>query len=300
MAVHIPVLLKEVLDNFTPAPGQKYIDCTAGEGGHSLAIAKLVAPNGGVLSINADPQELELFRSNIEDAGLEGVIEAVHGNYTDIEEIADKYGFISPNGILFDLGFSSWQLERSGRGFTFQKQEPLDMRFNPRDENKETAAYIVNNASKDHLVWILKEYGEEGRAEKIAEAIVEARAKEKIKTTGDLVNIISQAGIGGGKISPATKTFQALRIAVNNELENIKKGLDAAIDITANKGKIAVISFHSLEDRIIKQTFKRWDKEGRGDNITKKVIQPQYSETRENPRARSAKLRIFKKIIKNN
>lgn len=292
---HIPVLLKEVLDNFTPAPGEKYVDCTAGEGGHSIAIAKLVAPGGQVLSINADPQELDLFKANIEDAGLEGVIEAAHGDYTDLESIADKYGLIPPDGILFDLGFSSWQLERSGRGFTFQKNEPLDMRFNTRDDSKATADYIVNNASHEHLVWILKEYGEEGRAEKIADAIVEARKKRKIETTGDLVNIISQAGIGGGKINPATKTFQALRIAVNDELDNIKKGLDAALNIVAVEGKIAVISFHSLEDRIIKQTFKKWDKEDRGDNLTKKVIQPAYEEKRNNPRSRSAKLRIFQK-----
>lgn len=294
MPKHIPVLLNEVLENFSPKEGEWYIDCTTGEGGHSLAIAKLVAPHGRVLSIDADSEEQKVFKKNVKDAGLGDIIIPVHGSYADLEDIAKENDFLRPNGILFDFGFSSWQLEESGRGFTFQKNESLDMRFNPEDETLETARDILNSAPREYIEFILSEYGEETRAAQIAEALVEARKKAEIKTTGDLVNIISATVKGGGRINPATKAFQALRIAVNKELENIKHGLEDAYAIAGESTLIATISFHSLEDRIVKQTFKKWAQEEMGQNLTKKVIKPAFEETKSNPRARSAKLRLFK------
>ncbi|MEX0869994.1 MAG: 16S rRNA (cytosine(1402)-N(4))-methyltransferase RsmH [Candidatus Spechtbacterales bacterium] len=291
---HIPVLLNEVLDNFSPAPGERYIDCTAGEGGHSLAIAKLVAPDGGVLSIELDPLELEVFKEKIEDLGLEGVIEAVHGSFANIAEVAEKNDFVEPNGILFDLGFSSWQLERSDRGFTFQKNENLDMRFNPGDDARPTAAEIVNSYPKEDLEIIFTELGEESRARVAADAIVKARRKNKIMTTGDLVNVISSVIPGGGRINPATKIFQALRMEVNDELANIEKGIESAMSVVAPGGLIAVITFHSIEDRLVKQIFKKAVVDERGELVNKKVIKPEWKEVQENPRSRSAKLRIFR------
>ncbi|MEX2145210.1 MAG: 16S rRNA (cytosine(1402)-N(4))-methyltransferase RsmH [Candidatus Spechtbacterales bacterium] len=294
--VHIPVLLSEVLENLSPAPGQFFVDCTAGEGGHSIPLAKLTAPNGKVLAIDADPDELEVLKQKIDDAGLASVITAVHGSYVDIARIVAESGLGAPNGILFDLGLSSWQLERSGRGFTFQKNEPLDMRFNSLDETRPTAAEIINNSSCEHLAWIFENYGEEKNAKKISQEIVAERKNGPINTTGNLVNIIFSISGIGRKINPSTKVFQALRIAVNGELENIEQGLESARKVSAPNARIAVISFHSLEDRLVKKTFKRWNNENLGILINKKVIKPSREESRDNPRSRSAKLRIFQVI----
>lgn len=294
MPVHIPVFLNEILDKFSPAPGEWYIDCTTGEGGHSLAIAKLVAPHGRVLSIDADPHSLEVFKGYVQEEGLSDIISIKNGNFADIADIAKANDFQRPDGILFDLGFSSWQLEKSGGGFTFQKNEILDMRFDRRSDSLQTAGDIVNHAPREYLEHIFREYGEETRAEQIAGAIVKERARKEIETTGDLVNIVSAVVPGRGRINPATKVFQALRIAVNRELENVEHGLEGALSIGREGTMIAVISFHSLEDRIIKQTFKKWAAEGKGENLTKKVIKPHYEEVKRNPRSRSAKLRLFK------
>ena len=292
-SMHIPVLLAEVLENLSPAPRQFFVDCTAGEGGHSIPMVKMVMPGGNVLSIDADPEELEVLKQNIEDAGFQSIITAVHGNFGDVKKIVSESGLGNPNGILFDLGFSSWQLERSGRGFTFQKNEPLDMRFDPNDESAATAAEIINETSQEHLAWIFANYGEEKSADKIADAIVKARKSGPIKTTGDLVNIVFSVSGGRGKIHPATKIFQALRIAVNRELENIEQGIEGARKTLHPRGKIAVISFHSLEDRLVKQIFRKWKNKNIGTLINKKVIKPSWQETKGNPRSRSAKLRVF-------
>ncbi|MEX0877729.1 MAG: 16S rRNA (cytosine(1402)-N(4))-methyltransferase RsmH [Candidatus Spechtbacterales bacterium] len=294
MPVHIPVFLNEILEKFSPREGEWYIDCTTGEGGHSLAIAKLVAPHGRVLSIDADPHSLEVFKENVKREGLENVVIPRNGNFANVAEIAKGNDFVRPNGILFDLGFSSWQLEKSGGGFTFQKNEALDMRFDRKDEELQTAGDIVNHAPREYLEHIFREYGEEGRAHQIAEAIIKERRMKEIETTGDLVNVVSTVIPFRGRINPATKVFQALRIAVNRELESIEHGLEGALSIAGKGTVIAVISFHSLEDRIVKQTFKKWATEDRGENLTKKVIKPQYEEVKRNPRSRSAKLRLFK------
>lgn len=292
---HIPVLLDEVLKYLDPAPGQVFIDATAGEGGHALAIAKLVAPDGKVFAIDADPASLEVLRARVEDAGLEGLIETAHGNFREVENVARQMNIPAPNGVLFDLGLSSWQLEKSNRGFSFQKNEPLDMRFDPTDAARPSAADVVNSFSRDHLTWIFTQYGEEVRAQEAARAIVNARRDSRIETTGDLVNVLADVLPAKGKRNPATRIFQALRIAVNDEFTNIKEGLNGALAITAPGGYIAVITFHSLEDRLVKHTFKEWGAHEAGTILTKNVVKPTFQETQNNRRARSAKLRVFQK-----
>ena len=234
------------------------------------------------------------MKENIKEEHLESIVSVVRGNFKNLIKIVRDNNFPAPRGILFDLGFSFWHIRQAGRGFSFQKNEFLDMRYNPDDKETPTAAQILNELHPVELERILREYGEEYRAGRIVKEIVRYRKKNKIKTTGDLVNIIAKAIPSRGKINPATKTFQALRIVVNDELENIKEGLDGALKILKNNGEVAVITFHSLEDRLIKNTFKNWASEGRGDNLTKKVIKPTWQEIQKNPRARSAKLRIFK------
>jgi len=292
--VHIPAFLETILYYFSPHSGDYFIDCTAGEGGHTIPIAHKVAPQGKVLAIDRDAQVLEVLRENIKQEGLENMVRVKRGNFKNLIKIVRDNNFPPARGILFDLGFSSWHIEHSGRGFSFQKNEFLDMRYNPDDKETLTAAQILNGAHRRELERILREYGEEYRAERIVRAIVHERKKNKIETTGDLVNIIAKVIPRRGKINPATKTFQALRIAVNNELENVKEGLDGALEVLKNNGQIVVITFHSLEDRLVKNTFKNWASEGKGDNLTKKVIKPTWEEVQKNPRARSAKLRIFK------
>ncbi|MDX1535785.1 MAG: 16S rRNA (cytosine(1402)-N(4))-methyltransferase RsmH [Candidatus Spechtbacterales bacterium] len=294
--IHIPVMLNEVLEHFAPKPGDSYIDCTAGEGGHSIAIAKMVIPEGKVLSIEADPEELQVFKSRVEDSGLQTIISTVNGNFRNVKQLAEQAGFENVDGVLFDLGFSSWQLEKSGRGFTFQKEEIMDMRFDSNDDSRPKAADILNLASKKHLEWIFSEYGEERHAKRIAKAVVERRKKNHFQTTGDFIEAVESVVKRRGKIHPATRVFQALRIAVNGEFDNIKEGLANAVNIVKSDGKIAVITFHSLEDRIVKNIFRSWVREeGLGELVNKNVIIPSEEEINKNPRARSAKLRVFKK-----
>lgn len=287
--IHDPVLLETILYYFSPNSGDNFIDATAGEGGHTIPIAQKVMPNGRVLAIDRDFSQIE----SLKKIAPKNVI-VRHGNFNQLKEIAIKNNFYAPKGILFDLGFSSWHIEQSGRGFSFQKNEPLDMRFDSTDKSIPTAQDFVNDASAEELEDILTEYGEERFANKIVKEIVRVRKKEKIKNTGDLVNIIAKVKGYSGKTNPATQTFQALRMAVNNELANIEKGINSAIDIVGQGGLIAVITFHSLEDRLVKNLFKLKEGGGIGKRVNKKVIKPNYEEIRRNPRSRSAKLRIFK------
>lgn len=292
---HIPVLLKEVLDSLQLKPGDYFIDCTAGEGGHTLEGAKLVGNFGRVLAIERDPHTFRGLEEKIKSEGFEERIDLVRGNFKNIEKISTDANFLGSQAILFDLGFSSQQIEESGRGFSFQRSEILDMRFNPNDSSLSTAADILNGSTKEELAYILKEFGEERRASQIAEAVISRRKKQKIETTDDLVSIIASVISGRGKIHPATKTFQALRIVVNQELENIEKGLEGALEILSPGGRISVISFHSIEDRLVKNIFRDWERAGRGLRLNKKVIKPSQEEIKDNPRSRSSKLRIFSK-----
>ncbi len=262
---HVPVLLKEVLEVLQPAPGKVFVDGTANGGGHSTALREHGAR---VIMIELDPD-------------LAQQIGAIHGNYADIATLVRE----QVDGVLLDLGFSSQQLE-SGRGFSFQKDEPLDMRYNY--EEGKTAADILNTRSEEEIARILKEYGEERFDGRIASAIVRHRP---ITTTFQLVRAIESVVPRRGKIHPATRTFQALRIAVNHELENLQKGLEGAVKIAPI---VAVITFHSLEDRIVKK-FVRHRAGGPASVVAGKPIKARWEEVKMNRRARSAKLRVVER-----
>jgi 16S rRNA (cytosine1402-N4)-methyltransferase len=255
-------------------------------GGHALAILEKIEPGGKLLGIEWDP---EIFKQWEPRAGMT----AVNDNYAHIKKIAEEHDFKEVDGILFDLGISSWHIDRSGRGFSFQKEEWLDMRFNP--QGQVSALEIVNAWTEEDLARIIKEYGEEGYAERIARAIIEARGGGIIKTSSQLAEIISRVVPKRGKINPATKTFQALRIVVNGELDNVAIGIKEAINILKKDGRLAVISFQGLEDRIVKSIFREAQKENSIEILTKKVIRPSWEEVQQNPRARSARMRVILK-----
>lgn len=295
--MHIPVLQKEVLEYLDPKPNENFIDGTCGGAGHTLAILEKNGPQGKVLGIDQDPNQIKNCQLKIKDFKERVVL--VCDNFANLKKIVDKYKFKSIQGILLDLGMSSWHLAASERGFTFKKREPLDMRYDP--QNQLTAEKIINFWSKFELERILNEYGEEQFSKKIAEEIINARRIKPIKNTVQLVEIIKRAvpySYQNRKIHLATKTFQALRIAVNDELNNLKTVLPQSIDVLKPGGRIVVISFHSLEDRIVKIFFREQAKEGSLKILTKKPISPLLKEVRINPRARSAKLRSAIKIFR--
>ena len=304
--IHTPVLLEETIQALAVQPGGRYIDCTIGTGGHADAILKYSTPGGQLLGIDADPEAIKTARKRLADYGDSVLL--VNENSINLEAICIKYDFSPVHGILFDLGLSSLQLNGNGRGFSFQHDAPLDMRLHPDQET--TAADIVNTYPESKLANIIKSYGEESHSHRIAHYIVQARP---VKTTSHLVKTIERAiGQRRGKIHPATKTFQALRIAVNHELENLESALKQSINLLGFEGRLAIISYHSLEDRIVKQFMQR---ESKGcicppnaptcvcqhtptvRLVTKKVITPSLEEIRRNPRSRSAKLRVAERII---
>lgn len=294
--MHIPVLKKEVVEYLDPGLGDKIIDSTFAEGGHSLEIINHIGPEGKVLGIETDS---ELFKRVKEESRINKFDNfiLVNDSYTNLEKIIKESGFEKIDGILFDLGLSSWHLEKSGRGFTFQKLEPLDMRFNPKEFL--TAADIVNNSSFDELMKVLREYGEERFAKPIVKKILEERKQKRIKTTSELVDVIESVVPGWYKrkrIHFATKTFQALRIAVNNELSNLTVALNVLPNVLKADGRVVVISFHGLEDKIVKNKFREWKEEGQFEILTKKPIVPTQAEIESNPRSRSAKLRAARKL----
>ncbi len=284
---HQPVLLNEVLKYLDPQSSQNFIDCTFGWGGHSLEILKRNKPNGRVLGIERDRKVLEILEKERNEKRLI----LVNNNFSDLEKIVQENEFSSIDGILFDLGLSSWQIEKSGRGFSFMRDEPLLMNTG---ESEITAQEIINQWPEDRIAGILKEYGEERYARKIARGIYQNRQKKKIKTTSQLVEIIKRAvpiNYQRRRIHFATKTFQALRITVNDELTNLEKSLPQALKILNKKGRILIISFHSLEDRIAKNFFRQKAREEELEILIKKPVQPSQEEIELNPRSRSAKLR---------
>lgn len=287
--MHVPVLQEEVLKYLEPKPNENFIDATLGFGGHAKAILEKTAPRGKILGIEWDPFALENPKSEARNPKWKQRLILANDTYANLEQIVKKEKFPKIAGILFDLGLSSWQLEESKRGFSFQKNEVLDMRFNP--EHGLDAKKILNFWSRFDIQSILKDYGEEQFAESIAKAIVEARKEKPIVRTFQLVEIIKQATpkwYHRKRIHPATKTFQALRIAANSELENLAAALPQAVSLLSPKGKLLVISFHSLEDRIVKKFFKQ---DQRLEILTKKPVTASEKEQRANPRSRSAKLR---------
>lgn len=280
--MHIPVLKKEVLQYLDPKPNENFIDCTINGGGHAFAILKKNKPRGKVLGIELDKDIFDELSSSKTDR-----LVLTNDSYTNLKKIVEKHNFKPVDGILFDLGMSSWHLEESGRGFTFLKDEPLDMRYGL--ENDLTAEEIVNNYSQEEIEKILKEYGEERFARRIAKRIIQQRP---IKSTFQLVEIIKKAVPGGRtRIHPATKTFQALRIVVNDELNNLEKALFQAMEVLGKGGRIVIISFHSLEDRIVKNFFK----DSNLNILTKKPVISSQEEIKINRRSRSAKLRAATK-----
>lgn len=302
---HIPVLLPETLKALAVQPGGRYIDCTLGGAGHAAAIMENASPGGQLLGIDADPLAIEVARKKLDS--FRNAVLLVNDDYTNLQSICIKYDFFPVHGILFDLGLSSLHLGNSARGFSFQHDGPLDMRFNPGQ--KTTAADIVNTFSEEKLANIIRNFGEESHSQKIAREIVKARP---VKTTRQLAELIEKAIGRRGKIHPATKTFQALRIEVNHELEQLESALRQAVELLGYEGRLAVISYHSLEDRIVKRFLQKECREcicppetpvcvcGHTPSlklINKKVITPSVTEVSQNPRSRSAKLRAAERII---
>jgi 16S rRNA (cytosine1402-N4)-methyltransferase len=286
---------EEIIRFFNPQPGEDFVDCTVGLGGHAMAILERNKPDGSVLGIDFDSAILENLKRKISGTDLERRLILVCDNFANLETIAKNHGFTGVSGVLFDLGLSSWHLEASGRGFSFWRDEPLDMRYS-RQKGDLTAEIIVNTWSLRDIEYVLRVYGEERFAHRIAREIVNSRP---LRTTVDLVMAVERATPAWyhrRKTHFATKTFQALRIAVNNELENLEKALPQALGILRSGGKLAVIAFHSLEDRIVKNFLKAKAKDGAVKILTKKPVRPSKEEIAQNPRARSAKLRAAVKV----
>jgi 16S rRNA (cytosine1402-N4)-methyltransferase len=295
--VHISVLLHESVDNLNLAPGAVFLDGTVNSGGHSAEVLTKLRGNVTVVGLDMDADALARAKENL---GTGENIHLVQSNFRNLDKALDGLGIKQINGALFDLGISSNQIEESGRGFTFRAPEPLLMTMKANPDADDTTAYdVVNNWQLQSIVDILTGFGEEQFAWRIANAIVAARELGPIKTSDQLAAIITGAvplWYRFRRLHPATKTFQAIRIAVNDELGALSEGLQKAFDRLAPGGRLAVISFHSLEDRIVKHFFKKLVEEGRALGITKKPILPSDQEQMDNPRSRSAKLRVIEKI----
>lgn len=290
---HVPVLLDAVLAGLHPEAGGRYVDATLGGGGHTAAILQASSPDGKVLGIDTDTDALMAAGEALAQFG--GRVQLTHGNFRNIAELARSHGFDSVDGILIDLGVSSYQLDTPERGFSFLTDGPLDMRLDQTEG--QSAAELIQRTSETDLANLIYRYGEERASRKIARFLAEARRREPISTTGELAAIVSRA-LGGqrGRIHPATRTFQALRIAVNRELESLELALPQAVELLKPGGTLAVISFHSLEDRIVKLFFRsEAGPAGQLQIVTKKPIEADEDEQRSNPRSRSAKLRIARK-----
>ncbi|MFH1315707.1 MAG: 16S rRNA (cytosine(1402)-N(4))-methyltransferase RsmH [Candidatus Uhrbacteria bacterium] len=289
---HIPVLLEEVVELLALQPGDTVIDGTVGLGGHAQAMLERIKPNGKLLGIDRDRDNLNRAKQNLVAYAKQTTL--VHDSFLNLKQIAYDCGYYPADAILLDLGFSSVHIQDSSRGFSFQSEGPLDMRYD--QSQGQTAADIINNWSIDELAEIFRKLGEERHARKIAAAIVAARRHEPIQTTIDFANLIKKAiPTKRGKIHPATRVFQALRIAVNDELAVLEQALPKALGALKPGGRLAVISFHSLEDRIVKQLFKQFDKT-KIKIITKRPVTATQEEIRKNPRCRSAKLRVAERL----
>lgn len=302
---HIPVMVSESIRGLNVRTDGRYVDCTAGAGGHTLAILK-AAEGVRVLSVDKDFTVNAIYKETVK--GYEKRVELIKADFSELKKVITDAGFSPVNGVLFDLGVSSMQLDEAARGFSFQSQGPLDMRMDP--SQKISAADIINKYGQRELAAIIYKYGEEPAANRIASAIVGARP---VNTTAQLAEIISIAkgGRRGARIHPATQTFQAIRIAVNDELQMLSDALKQATEVLAPQGRLAVISYHSLEDRIVKQFIKTESRDcicppglpecRCGHKATLRIIKPDFmspsaDEMASNPRSRSAKLRVAERI----
>ena len=308
MTYHTPVLLKEVVTQLQPCRGGLYVDCTVGGGGHAREILRACGPEGQLIGLDWDEEAITASREELGEFGAR--VQLVRANYVELERVLMSLGVTAVDGVVFDLGVSSRQFDEPGRGFSFQREGPLDMRMSR--QLGAAARDVLRTASLEELAKIFRVYGEEKRARAIAREIVSEREQAPLDTTTQLARLCERVlGPKRGGIHPATRVFQALRIAVNNELENLKRGLEVATRFLKSGGHIAVISFHSLEDRIVKQFFV--DKSsgcicptdlpacacGRKEVlriVTRKPVTPGEAEIRANPRARSAKLRVAEKL----
>lgn len=302
---HIPVLFHEVLDTLNLIPGGLYVDGTVGAGGHAQGILKAISPEGKLLGLDRDPAALEIAESRLAEFGNQVVL--IHSSYSRLKLHLNNLNWKTVDGILLDLGLSSMQLDNPERGFSFRKAGPLDMRFDPSQPL--SAADLINESSKDDLADLIFRYGEERYSRKIADAII---ANRPLEDTQELADIIESAIRNTpSRIHPATRTFQALRIAVNQELKALEAFLPTALDALNPGGRLAVIAFHSLEDRIVKQFFRKESKDcicppeipqcvcghkKQLREINRRPIRPEDKEILENPRSRSAKLRVAEKI----
>jgi 16S rRNA (cytosine1402-N4)-methyltransferase len=290
-------MVGEVLVGLNCRSGRLYVDGTVGEGGHAAAILDYCGPEGELWGLDRDPNALVAAAARL--AHHTSRFQLFHCSYTQLGEILAEAQRPGAAGILLDLGLSSFQLEQSHRGFSFGKDEPLDMRFNPTGPGS-TAATLLNRASQAELEKIFREYGEEPRARRLARLVVQERRRQPFQTTGQLVKVSEQAqGPGGrrGRLHPATRVFQALRLAVNLELEELAAFLERAPAWLEPGGRLAVISYHSLEDRLVKHSMMAWERAGVMTRLTRKPLTPTLAEIKTNPRARSAKLRIAEKMV---
>lgn len=307
---HKPVLLKEVIRFLITETEGLYVDGTLGTGGHSIAIGKYLGDKGGLICLDRDPDAVNLSKKRLGFLGRR--LNVFRRNFAELDEILAGLEIQGVHGILLDLGMSSLQLERSTRGFSFSRDEPLDMRMDP--DEPLTAGYLVNNLSPGEIENLLREYGEEKRAKSIARAIVRDRCEHPIETSSQLATLVRKVFPPDNRFKgkhPATRSFQALRIAVNKELENLKTFLDKAPSLLLKGGRLVILSYHSLEDRIVKQTMREWErgctcppglpqcvcgKEKIFRRITRKGLKPGVDEIKQNPRARSAIMRVAERV----
>ena len=294
---HIPVMPAEVLSWLRPRSQGIYLDCTVGYCGHALDILEASDPYGKVFGIDRDPEAVDAARRRLQPFGDRAVI--IKGHFMELKRLLVEHSIAQVEGVLFDLGASSPQLDDPARGFSFQSEGPLDMRM---DRSGPTAADIVNGLDEIGLADMIYRWGEERYSRRIARALVRARQQRTISTTRELVSVIESAVPGHyrrGRIHCATRTFQALRIAVNKELDHLEASFHDAADVLAPGGRLCVISFHSLEDRIVKQSFKAFSLRNPGEFevLTKRPQVPTEDEMRRNPRSRSAKLRVLQRIV---
>ena len=304
-AQHTPVMVEEVLDGMAVRSSGAYIDCTVGAGGHSLAILG-AAPNVRLLGIDLDAEALEAARRRLAVHGDR--VRLAQGNFAEVGAIAERHGFESADGVLMDLGLSSMQVDSETRGFSFRRRAGLDMRFDPASGR--SAHHVVNESTEEELASIMRLYGEERRARRVAREIVKARP---IGTTTQLAALAARVAgpVRRGRIHPATRVFQAIRMHVNNEIGNLGDGLVQAIQALASGGRMAVISYHSVEDRVVKETFRReasdcicppeipecvCDHKPTITRVNRRVIKPSPQEVHANPRSRSARLRVAERI----
>lgn len=303
---HTPVMVAEVLSSLGVRPAGAYIDCTAGEGGHAAAVLGATEPGPRLLGIDLDTQALDTARRRLEAQGE--AVKLEYGSYVDLMRMAGAHGFLQADGVLFDLGVSSMQVEAASRGFSFSREGRLDMRFDPAGPR--TAFDLVNGLAERELADIIYQLGEEPRSRGIARSIVQARP---IETTVELADAVGRA-IGRSRsknVHPATRTFQALRMAVNGELDNIREGLEQAIGVLRSGGRLVAIGYHSLEDGLVKRVLRReasdcvcppglpecvCDHRAAIRLISRRVIRPTREEVRANPRSRSARMRVAERL----